>query len=185
MVPISSTNCARITLQPGKLTDGLQSSGTEFQTWLEWMHKFCSRSIIDWGGSADRVVRRKFLQLLSRALIEDHLRDRFGKPTLRRGIKCAITETLGIETQYVPSDTPSSSSDFRGWKCYICKEKFNRRRDKIGNCLYCSRGFCKEHQAKACEQCMSVCGNCDFKNGKLKITRFVKIFIFMLSLLEF
>ncbi len=62
---------------------------------------------------------------------------------------------------YVPSAKSSSSSDSGGLKCYICKEKFNKRRDKIGDCLYCGRGFCKEHQAKACEQCMYACGNGD------------------------
>ncbi len=106
-------------------------------------------------------MKRKFLQLLGRTAIEGNLRDRFINPTLRSGIKCAVKEILAIETEYVSSATSSSSSDSGGSKCYICKERSDRRSDKIGDCLYCGRGFCKEHQAKACEQCMSACGNCD------------------------
>ncbi len=33
--------------------------------------------------------------------------------------------------------------------------------EKICDCLYYGKGFCKDHQVKACEQCMSACGNCD------------------------
>ncbi|XP_039280831.1 piggyBac transposable element-derived protein 4-like [Nilaparvata lugens] len=90
--------------------------------------------------------RVEFLFTLAEGLMKPWLEERLQKPTLRRGIRLAIAEQLGIdEPRHAENDNR------RAGRCCICP----RSRDvkTTIKCIECKMFVCKSHS-------LSICANC-------------------------
>lgn len=115
-------------------------NGIGINTWV--LYK-CSKA----PNKPDIKFRRTFLKELGLNLIEEHLKERVQKPTLRRDIRESIAAIL---KEPMPVDPPGSKEHSQG-RCGFCPRK--RDRKSKTRCAKCKIPICLDHQVKICQRC--------------------------------
>lgn len=95
-----------------------------------------------------KLVRREFLNTLAFQLIEPFLKCRLGITTLRRGLKCLISEIVDIDIQDI-QEAPVLEKKVR---CGFCNRSKDRK-TKLA-CSSCRVPICDEHRSKNCVKCV-------------------------------
>lgn len=99
----------------------------------------------------DKILRRKFLQNLGFALLEDHLRERATIVCLPRNLRLRIMEICGIEETTPEAARQVNTYPEKG-RCFFCDRKKNRSSRYF--CKKCHKFMCLEHATFICSTCL-------------------------------